>query len=371
MKFRLLLQTAVLLSVAGIVATTTQADDKDDFKLLFNGGDLTGWVNVNGAGDTFVVRKDEIVTNGKPTGYLRSEQQYENFILEFDWMHVNQKEVGNSGVFVWGDALPAVGTGYTRSIEVQVLVNLEYKDQKTGAITATSHGDLFSIWGATCHPDRPHPLGWARCLPKENRAHGGGKWNHYKVVANDGVLKLSVNGVEVSGVSQCSPRKGYLALESEGAECHFKNIKIKELPTTNPTQEETATTDQGHVSLFNGLTFDGWEFYTPPGFTSDSGWKARDGVLVATGADRIQTKQHVRSCELIFDWKLAPKSEKRELIVELGGKYRTITRPEDVPTEQWRREVLRQEEGAPAPIQFVPAPGLEIRNIFARELDDE
>src|SRR5207253_7859031 len=118
---------------------------------------------------------------------------------------------------------------------------------------------------AKCTPDRPHPLGWERCLPNENRAKGGGEWNHYRVAANDGVIKLAVNGHEVSGVSKCSPRKGYLALESEGAECHFKNLKIQELPSTNPTPAETANLDLGHRSLFDGLTFDGWEFWTPPG----------------------------------------------------------------------------------------------------------
>src|SRR5204863_7506588 len=122
----------------------------------------------------------------------------------------------------------------------QVLVNLEYRDKKTNAITATSHGDLFSIWGAKCVPDRPHPLGWERCLPSENRAKGANEWNHYRVEANDGVIKLHVNGKEVSGVSEGKPRKGYLALESEGSECRFRKLKIKELPSTNPKKEEIA-----------------------------------------------------------------------------------------------------------------------------------
>src|SRR5436190_7551552 len=142
------------------------ADDKkadDGFTPMFTGKNLDGWVNVNCHPDTFFVKGDEIITTGKPTGFLRTERQYENFELEMDWMHVNTKEVGNSGLFVWGDPLPGVGTPYARGIEVQVLVNLEYRDKKTNAVTATSHGDLFSIHGAKCVPDRPHPLGWARC----------------------------------------------------------------------------------------------------------------------------------------------------------------------------------------------------------------
>src|SRR5436309_244928 len=229
---------ALLLPLTLAAQAPAAEPDKDGFVPLFNGKDLDGWVNVNCHPSTFFVKGDEVITTGKPTGYLRTAKQYENFVLEVDWMHVNKTEVGNSGFFVWADPLPAVGTGYTRGIEVQVLVNLEYKDKKTSAVTASSHGDLFSIWGASCKPDRPHPQGSERCLPSENRCKGANEWNHYRVVANDGTINLSVNGKEVSGVSKCNPRKGYLGLESEGSECRFKNLKIKELPSTNPKASE-------------------------------------------------------------------------------------------------------------------------------------
>ena len=108
-------------------------------------------------------------------------------------------------------------------------------------------------------PDRPHPGGWARCLPSENRAKGAGEWNHYRVTANNGVIKLAVNGQEVSGVSECKPRKGYLALESEGSECRFKNLKIKELPSSNPPPDEVANVAQDFHQLFTGLDLSGWK----------------------------------------------------------------------------------------------------------------
>src|SRR5947208_17141337 len=104
------------------VAPLRAADKKDDgFVPMFNGKDLTGWVNVNCAPSTFFVKDGQIITTGKPTGFLRTPRQYENFIAEFDWMHVNKTEVGNSGFFVWADPLSAVGTPYARGIEVQVL----------------------------------------------------------------------------------------------------------------------------------------------------------------------------------------------------------------------------------------------------------
>ncbi|OWK36629.1 3-keto-disaccharide hydrolase [Fimbriiglobus ruber] len=302
--------------IALAVAAYAPAADPDGFVPMFNGKDLSGWVNVNCAPGTFYVQDNEIITNGKPTGFLRTDRQYENFVLEMDWMHVNKTEVGNSGLFVWGDPIPAVGTGYTRGIEVQVLVNLEYKNKK-GEITATSHGDLFSIWGATCKPDRPHPGGSQRCLPSENRCKGGGEWNHYKVIAIGGVIKLHVNGKEVSGVSECSPRKGYLALESEGAECHFKNIKIKELPGSDPKPEQVANVDEGFKSLYTGLDLSGWK--ADPGHTGH--WRPSDWMLAYDGKSTasdpcLWTEKEYGDIELIVDWRFPgkPKKTPRQVI---------------------------------------------------------
>jgi len=286
-----------------LLATVTFAfaQTPDGFVPLFNGKDLTGWVNVNCDPSTFFVKDGMVVTTGKPIGFLRTDKQYENFILEFDWMHQNKEKVGNSGLFVWGDPIPAKGTGYTRGIEVQVLVNLNVKDKYT------SHGDLFSIWGAKCKPDRPHPMGYERCLPSENRCKGGGEWNHYKVTGNNGSIKLEVNGKEVSGVSDCNPRKGYLALESEDAECWFKNINIKELPSTNPKPNEIADVDRGFKTMYFGLDLKGWK--EDPGHKDH--WQAKGTRLVYDGkseaADKtLWTTTDFGDFEMMFDVK-SPK----------------------------------------------------------------
>ncbi len=299
---------------------------EDGFRPMFNGKDLTGWVNVNCHPSTFYVKDDMIITTGHPTGFLRTDRQYENFILEMDWQHQNKKAVGNSGLFVWGDPIPAnwrgESSGYTRGIEVQVLVNLTYKNKK-GEITASSHGDLFSIWGAHCKPDRPHPDGAERCLPSENRCKGGGEWNHYRVEANNGVIKLHVNGKEVSGVSECNPRKGYLALESEGAECWFKNIKIKELPSTNPKPNEIADVDKGFVSLFTGLDLKNWK--PDPGHKNH--WRPTDWRLVYDGKSEAKDKnlwseKEYGDFEFMCDWRFpggkASKKKKVPVILPSG-----------------------------------------------------
>jgi hypothetical protein len=381
------------------VARTATADD--GFIPLFNGKNLHGWVNVNCHPSTFSVKDGEIVTTGKPTGFLRTDKQYENFVLEMDWMHVNKKDVANSGLFVWGDPLPAVGTPYTRGIEVQVLINYPKVDW------ATNHGDIFSIHGAHCKPDRPHPKGYERCLPSEERVKGAGEWNHYKVTANNGAIKLEVNGKEVSGVSQCTPRKGYLALESEGAECHFKNITIKELPSTNPKPEECAKVDEGFQSLFNGLDLKGWE-------NEKESWKATDGKMVAVGKEDIyfhrNKRDRVGHGELIFDWKLPQKSSGEfvsrfgPVIVQTAANGTvTLDRIGNKPSQvdegksnkvklgAWNRTVIAadakkvtitingekvidvpaRKQNAAAAVGFSATNQLEIMNIFFREPKEE
>ncbi|MFM7806328.1 MAG: DUF1080 domain-containing protein, partial [Planctomycetota bacterium] len=156
---------------------------------LFNGKNLDGWVNVNCSPGTFTAKDCEIHCTGKPTGVLRTAKPYRNFTLEMDWMHEDAH--GNSGLFVWSDPLTAKGQPFTRSVEVQVMLTDDVKDDK-GRLLYTGQGDIFSIHGATMVPDRPHPAGWARCLPSERLTKGAGEWNHYKVTAKDGALKLEV-----------------------------------------------------------------------------------------------------------------------------------------------------------------------------------
>jgi len=71
------------------------------------------------------------------------------------------------------------------------------------------------------------------------RCKGKGEWNTYDVVAVDGVVKLAINGKFVNGISKATQRKGYLCLESEGAEIHFRNLRILELPVGMATPEQT------------------------------------------------------------------------------------------------------------------------------------
>src|SRR4051794_6750922 len=102
---RLLLVYTFAVLTGAFLPAEDKKPAEGEVKALFNGKNLDGWVNVICAPDTFFVKGDEIITTGTPTGFLRTDRQYENFELDFDWMHVEKEKMANSGLFVWGDPL--------------------------------------------------------------------------------------------------------------------------------------------------------------------------------------------------------------------------------------------------------------------------
>ncbi len=186
------------------------------------------WINVNTNADTWKRNKDLLICAGQPIGVMRSEKEYENFILQIEWMHLEAG--GNSGVFVWSDAKPNEKSRLPGGVEVQMLeldwVNQNIRDGVKPPI-AYVHGELFGVGGVETVPDNPRGT---RSKSIENRCKGKGEWNSYTVVCVDGVIKLSVNGKFVNGISKSTVRKGYLCLESEGAKIQFRNLKVIELP---------------------------------------------------------------------------------------------------------------------------------------------
>ncbi|MBN38906.1 MAG: hypothetical protein CMI29_10635 [Opitutae bacterium] len=205
---------------------------------LFNGKDLDGWVDVNTSPDTWFVKDGILICKGKPIGVMRSEKQYENFLLHVEWRHMEPG--GNSGIFAWSDAIP-FGNRLPKGLEIQMLeldwVKLRTKKGKAPPPIAYVHGELFGAGGLKATPDNPRG---SRSKSLENRCKGRGQWNVYDVVCVDGVVKLSVNGKFVNGIRNSQYKKGYLCLESEGAEIHFRNLKIMELPPGVTSPEQTA-----------------------------------------------------------------------------------------------------------------------------------
>ncbi len=199
---------------------------------------LIKWMNVNTTDSTWFVQGEELICTGHPIGVVRTEKQYENFILHIEWKHMEAG--GNSGVFIWSNAKPDEQSRLPDGVEVQMLeldwVKLNKQQGKTPPI-AYVHGELFGVGGVEAKPDNPRG---SRSKSIENRAKGRGQWNSYDVVCVDGVVKLAVNGKFVNGLSHSSQKKGYLCLESEGAQIHFRNMRIIELSPGVTSVEQTA-----------------------------------------------------------------------------------------------------------------------------------
>ncbi|MBM4000422.1 MAG: DUF1080 domain-containing protein [Planctomycetes bacterium] len=232
----------------GAVFSRAQADDPaaetpqasaPAFVDLFNGKDLTGWVNVNTADDTWTVNDGLLVCTGQPIGVMRSAKQYENFILHIEWRHMEAG--GNSGVFVWSEGSVPADRRLPKGMEVQML-ELEWIRLHRTPDGAPQHigyisGELFGANGLTATPDNPRGT---RSMSRELRCKGKGEWNTYDVVCADGTVKLSINGKFVNSIRDSSMRKGYLCLESEGSEIHFRTIRILELPPGITAPEQIA-----------------------------------------------------------------------------------------------------------------------------------
>jgi hypothetical protein len=193
-------------------------------------GRVIKWVNVNTTEETWAKNEEGIVCFGNPIGVVRSEKQYQNFLMHIEWKHMEPG--GNSGTFVWSQALPGENR-LPDGVEVQMLelgwVNLNTRDGKKPP-EAYVHGELFGVGGVEIVPDNPRGV---RSKSIENLCKGRGEWNTYDVVCVDGVIKLSVNGTFVNGISKSSQKKGHICLESEGAEIHFRNLRVVELPVNS------------------------------------------------------------------------------------------------------------------------------------------
>lgn len=211
---------------------------------------LADFVNVNGDETTWTETDGVITCSGQPLGGARSQIQYTNFELVLEWKH--HVHAGNSGLFLWCPEsaftdLPP-GTLPRTGIEVQVL-DLGYEENHLKAKGAqsdwfTSHGDVFPVGeasmtaftpeitytyadGTSAKVGKPNS---SRSFPTKRLTKPAGEWNHYYVRAINGEVRVWVNGEEVNGGRDCSPRTGYLALESEGSLVEFRNLRLRELP---------------------------------------------------------------------------------------------------------------------------------------------
>jgi hypothetical protein len=207
-------------------AAPTAAQDKDGWTPLFNGKDLTGWKpflrpSKDGKSvdpkDVWSVQDGYIRCVGKPNGYIATEKEYGDYVLKVKWRFPKDGKGGNSGVLLHVQQKDEV---WPTSIEAQMF--------------AGRAGDFWLIYPPAAKLD----VDPARQDPKQARHYFRipkdqtiekpfGEWNQYEITCKGGDVTLVVNGTKANEGRNGNLTKGRIALQSEGAEVHFKDVEIR------------------------------------------------------------------------------------------------------------------------------------------------
>jgi hypothetical protein len=218
---------AAVLALAGTHHVGAGQKEGAGFTNLFDGKDMSNFKYVlsinkkNVEGDdplatptkTWRVEDGVIICSGKPNGYFFTRKSYKNYVVRFDWQYKrpasltdDEKFTGNSGLLIHITGEHKV---WPKCVEVQGM-NRE-------------HGKAFAIGGAK------GKFSFDAAALKKAR-HPVGEWNTTEVTINNGTITSKVNGAEISTGKTSDLTEGPFGLQSEGAEIHFKNIKVKVLP---------------------------------------------------------------------------------------------------------------------------------------------
>jgi hypothetical protein len=156
---------------------------------------------------------------------LITRDKFEDFDLELDW---KLTPGANSGIFI--GVTEAESETYWSGPEMQINDDLINEDGKT---PNTSAGSLYDLIAPNA----------------SKRVNPTGQYNHAEVISRRGHIEYWLNGAKVVEYDWDSPamrelikqskfkdaplfmqdRKGYIALQSEGDEVWFRNIRIRPL----------------------------------------------------------------------------------------------------------------------------------------------
>lgn len=195
----------------------SKKEKKEGYQLLFDGKSLDNWIN---NADEYYVKDEYIVKKASGFGNLYSKEEFDNFVLRFDF----QLTPGaNNGLGLRHVVMPK-GKGYL-GMELQILDNdaPEYKDLKPYQY----HGGLYNYVPA-----------------KRGYLKPTGEWNTQEVIANGTHIQIILNGTlildtDLKKVTEGIPaekiqqgllsKTGHIAFLGHDSEVKFKNIRVKKL----------------------------------------------------------------------------------------------------------------------------------------------
>ncbi|MFK7818763.1 MAG: family 16 glycoside hydrolase [Planctomycetaceae bacterium] len=147
-----------------------------------------------------------LVCTGKPKGYLRTLSAHKNYVLSFEFRYP-MDENGNSGVLLHIDGKDKV---WPDGIQVQL------HRPTAGSIFPSGNRKARFTIGAK--------LDLALKV-----------WNKCRITVREDTIEVSLNDVAVGPMRYCQPAAGFIALQSEGSEVHFRNIVLTEEIVSTPS----------------------------------------------------------------------------------------------------------------------------------------
>lgn len=236
------MQRRSFLALASAGLATAQSPESG-FTSLFDGQSLKGWRVAEGPDTAFYVEEGAITVHpgaNSPT-WLRSEKHYENFDFRGEFF---LKGWMDSGIY-----LHAADTGRAPYTGFAVKLFHQQEDKPT----PYSCGSIFPI-----------------VAPKAVKVNNKGEWNTFRIVFDWPSLKVWMNDTLVQDLNvESHPelryrlRQGYLGFESLSYPIRFRNLRIRELPSTDKWQmlySKPSDLDQWFVS-------DGKPIFQPLGKT--------------------------------------------------------------------------------------------------------
>ncbi|MFC1497609.1 DUF1080 domain-containing protein [Verrucomicrobiota bacterium] len=188
-----------------------------EWKDLFNGKDLNGFAFSIGRkgtenNGTYTVKDGVVICSGKPSGYMYTRKSYSKYTLTYDWKFKRPDELKtnkkfNSGCLIHIKEKNLLGV-WPKSIEVQGM------HRQAGLILPIPRNvKCKHTFDDEVRKKVVKPLG---------------EWNTNVIDVNGGEMTITINGSVVSTVSDSELTEGPIGFQSEGAEIHFRNIRILE-----------------------------------------------------------------------------------------------------------------------------------------------
>lgn len=198
----------ITLALFSVAAVPVLAEDGDGLPLF--DGSLDGWTIEN---DADVVVEDGVLKVDAPRGWLRSNEQYDDFSLRIEFRFVDDDT--DSGIFVRAVADGTFGPGWPSNA---------YQVQLRNPIGQSPFPPVGGIFRHGL------PQGETRFDPADasRLSLGTGVWQTLEIDADGDVLRVRLNGEPLTEALEIQNPRGYVGIQAERGAIEFRAIELAE-----------------------------------------------------------------------------------------------------------------------------------------------